>query len=81
MATYRFTDINHKLPQITDAGYYGDIRFDHSDDTPTYIGLHLTKGVSTDDGSWKIYKFTYTGTNVNHIELAYGSWDARATLF
>jgi len=84
METYKSVILNNRPSNIVDSGYYADIRFDHNDDTPTYIGLHITQGVATTDQGWKIYKFSYTGTaagmNVNHVEFKYGAWDDRTTI-
>ena len=79
--TYRSIQINHSPPQPVDLAWYADIRFDPSDDAPTYIGLHTENGVATSDTNWKIYKFTYSGSNITRIQFAYGAWDDRATLF
>lgn len=82
MSTYRLQNINHRPPTPVDAGIYADIRFDESDDEPTYIGLHVTSGASTAEESWKIYKFTYDSDGgVTRIQLAYGAWDSRVSLF
>lgn len=81
MSTYSIPNINSVKPQLSDLGYWADIRFDADDSAPTYIGLHLTNGADTADTSWKVYKFTYSGSNATRIQLAYGSWDNRASLF
>ena len=80
--TYRQVVINNRPAQLVDSGYYADIRFDPNDDTPTYIGLHPTRGVSTGTGiEWKIYKFTTVSALTVQIQLAYGVWNDRASLF
>lgn len=81
MSTYSFPIVNNKTAQLSDLGFYADIRYDVDDLAPIYIGLHLTKGASTSDTAWKIYKFTYSGGNVTEIQLAYGAWANRASLF
>lgn len=82
MSTYKaVTDLNRFTPRTVDAGFYADIRFDADDSAPDYVGLHVDNGASTTDEKWKIYKFTYSGSNVTRIQLAYGSWDNRASLF
>jgi len=82
MATFKALDINHKLPRITDGGIWADIRYDANDAAPDYIGLNRTNGASTSaDSTWKIYKFTYSGSDVTRIQLAYGAWDDRVALF
>ena len=62
-------------------GWAADIRFDPSDAQPTYIGIHITKGAATSDLNWKLYKFFYSGTDTTEIQLAYNSWDNRASAF
>ena len=83
MPSYRSLNVNHHTPNLTEAGFYGDIMFDADDTAPTYIGLNTTNGASTSTNTdWKIYKFTYgTGTAITRIQLAYGAWDNRASLF
>ena len=81
MSTYRIPKINNLPPVMADAGFYADIRFDPSDATPTYIGLNVTNGADTASEDWKIYKFTYSVSDVTRIQLAYGSWDNRVSLF
>ena len=78
---YRIPDINNLKPQLVDLGYYCDVRFDASDAAPDYIGLNLVNGAATTATDWKILKFTYTGTDVERIQIAYGTWDGRAALF
>ena len=82
MATFKALDINHKLPRITDPGIWADVRYDANDDAPIYVGMNRTNGASTTtDSTWKIYKFTYSGADVTRIQLAYGTWGARVSLF
>lgn len=81
MSTYKIPHLNDKVPQLADLGFYADVRFDPSDDLPDYIGLHDTNGASTAIASWKIYKLTYSGSSVTRIQLAYGKWDNRTTIF
>ena len=81
MSDYKIPNINNKPPQLADMGFYADIRFDPDDSQPTYIGLNLVKGADTAGTDWKVYKFTYSGTAVTRIQLAYGSWDGRVALF
>lgn len=64
-----------------DSGIWADVRFDADDAAPIYTGMHVDSGAATSDTDWKIYKFTYSGANVTRIQLNYGSWDSRATLF
>jgi len=79
--TYDIININSRPPMLSDMGFWGDVRFDATEVTPDYIGLHKLRDAATTASDWKIYKFTYTGTAANRIELAYGAWDDRATLF
>lgn len=81
MSTYQAQIVNGTKPQLADLGFFADIQFDASDAAPTYIGLHVTKGASDGDENWKVYKFTYSGSDVTRIQLAYGTWTGRASLF
>lgn len=81
MSNYRPPILNNTKPQMADLGYFADIRFDADDSAPTYIGLHVTNGAATTDPGWKLYKFSYSGSNVTRIQLAYGAWDSRGGLF
>jgi len=81
MSTYQIPSVNNLKPQLSDAGFFADIQFDASDAAPTYIGLNVTKGASNASTDWKVYKFTYSGSDVTRIQLAYGSWTSRATYF
>lgn len=79
--TYRIPVIDDRPPVLSDLGFYADIRFDASDAAPDYIGLNSIKGAADDDNDWKIYKFTYSGADVTRIQLAYGSWTNRTSIF
>ena len=82
--TYETPSLNHKTPILSDAGFYADIRFDANDAAPDYIGLHPSSGAATDGTdpkNWKVYKFTYSGSDVTRIQLAYGAWNDRVALF
>jgi hypothetical protein len=81
MSTYQAPIVNSIRPQMSDSGIWGDIRFDPSDAAPNYIGLHVTNGASEDATDWKVLKFTYTSTDTSRVQLAYGSWTNRASLF
>jgi hypothetical protein len=46
-----------------------------------YHGIHETPGAATSDGTWLIWKLTYTSTNLTRIQGPLkGSWDNRASL-
>lgn len=81
MSTYRSQVVNGTKPALSDLGFAADIRYDVDDAAPIYIGTHVTNGIATSDADWKILKFTYSGSNVTRIQLAYGAWDNRTTLF
>lgn len=81
MSTYKIPEINGLKPQMSDLGYFADIQFDPSDAVPIYIGMNVDKGASDAATTWKVYKFTYSGSDVTRIQLAYGSWTGRASLF
>jgi hypothetical protein len=59
----------------------GIVKFDANDAAPDYIGIHTSPGAATTDIHWKIIKFTYSGSDVTQIQIVYGAWDDRATLF
>jgi len=80
-SSYRLPNIGAVRPKPSDSGFYADIQFDASDAAPIYIGLNLLKGASDAAADWKIYKFTYSGSAVTRIQLAYGSWTSRASYF
>jgi hypothetical protein len=80
LSTYQIPNINNKPPQLADLAFYADIRFDPDDSQPTYIGLNVLNGAATSSTDWKIYKFTYSGSNTTRIQVAYGSWDGRVAL-
>lgn len=81
MSTYKYELINGIKPVVSDLGFFADIQFDPSDAQPTYIGLNATKGEPDDNLTWKLYKFTYSGSDVTRIQLAYSSWTNRASAF
>ncbi len=81
MSTYSLPLVNNRPPDLVDLGFYADIQFDPSDAAPVYIGLNVTKGASNSATDWKIYKFSYSGSDVTRIQLAYGSWTGRSGLF
>jgi hypothetical protein len=81
MSTYQIPNVNNRPPQLSDLGFYADIRYDANDSAPTYIGMNVTNDESTASTNWKILKFSYSGANVTRIQLSYGSWDNRANLF
>lgn len=82
MSTYKIPNINNNKPQLSDLGWYSDIRFDPSDAAPVYIGLNVTNGADvTSDNEWKILKFSYSGSDVTRIQTAYGNWTGRVGYF
>lgn len=80
MSTYSAPLISNRPPQVVDLGFYSDIRFDVDDSAPIYIGLNVTNAALTSSNDWKIYKFTYSGSNTTRIQSQTGVWDNRATL-
>lgn len=80
MSTYAIPLINNKPPQLVDSGFFSDIRFDTDDSAPIYIGLNVTNAAPTSNNDWKIYKFTYSGSNITRIQSQTGIWDNRVTL-
>lgn len=81
MSTYQIPIVNSNKPQMSDLGWFADIKFDPDDSAPIYVGLNVVKGQSLIATDWKIYKFTYSGGNTTEIQLAYGAWNNRASLF
>jgi len=82
MSTYRIPNVDNKPPQLGDLSFYSDIRFDTDDSAPIYIGLNVTNGADiTTNNDWKIYKFTYSGSAVTRIQVAYGNWAGRVGYF
>lgn len=82
MSTYRKPNLDNYPPAVVDSGFYCDIRYDASDAAPDYIGLHTEMGADTVTNSqWKILKFTYSGSDITRIQVAYGTWTDRASYF
>jgi len=59
----------------------GIVKFDADDSAPDYIGINTDKDATDAVTTWKVLKFTYSGSAVTQIEIAYGSWTGRAALF
>jgi hypothetical protein len=57
------------------------IQYDPDDSTPVYIGTNNVADASNDALDWRIFKFTYSGSNVIKIVKKTGSWTLRATYF
>jgi len=58
------------------------VKFDPDDSTPDFIGINNRANASDDDDDWRIYKFTYSGSNVIRIVKVFGKWSERTiTLF
>ena len=68
MSTYKIPSINYIKPQLADLGWAADVRFDPDDSLPTYIGIHITNGAATSDTDWKLYKFSYSGSNATRVQ-------------
>ena len=81
MSSYQIPNINNRLPSLVDAGFYADIRFDADSSAPVYVGMNIYTNTSDDDITWKLYKFTYSGSSISRVQLAYGSWTNRALYF
>lgn len=83
ISTYTVPTINNRIPQLSDSGFFMDIRFDPNATAPNYIGLHLTLNAPTSDPNWKIYFLSYdmgSPPNVTRFECQNGSWDNRVGL-
>jgi hypothetical protein len=81
MSEHRSVVINARPPQTIDAGIFADIRFDANDAAPDYIGLNVVADASTASPDWRVYKFSYSGSDVTRIQMANGAWMSRASLF
>jgi len=82
MSSYKSPVVSGRPPQVSDLGFYCDVRFDSDDSAPTYIGLNVDNGADvTTNNNWKILKFSYSGTAVTRVQTAFGNWTARATYF
>jgi hypothetical protein len=58
-----------------------DTRFEYSDGAIIYKGIHGTHKAATDDTSWLIWKYGWTGSDITRIEGPLeGAWDNRAGL-
>ena len=58
-----------------------DTKLEYSDGKPIYKGLNAFNGISDDDVSWRIYKYTWDGDDCTRIEgPIIGSWTGRASL-
>ena len=56
-------------------------RLDYTSGDLDYKGLHENNKANTDDGNWRIWKYTWSGDNPVLIEGPLsGSWDNRASL-
>jgi hypothetical protein len=60
------------------------MRLTYTGDLPEYIG-YAPEGLGEGDNGWLIHKFTYSGDNLTHREVAGvnedANWTARATYF
>ena len=54
------------------------VRIEYSGSNPEYIGVG-PKGLAASSAGWLLKKLTYTGDNVTLVQIAYDSWDNRAT--
>ena len=81
MSEHRSVVLNFRPPQTGDAGIFADIRFDANDAAPDYIGLNVVADASTASTDWRIYKFTYSGSDVTRIQMSNGAWMNRASYF
>lgn len=57
------------------------VQFDPDDSKPDYVGMNNSADASDDTEDWRIFKFTYSGSNVTKIVKKIGSWTNRASLF
>lgn len=61
--------------------YWKDERYDYTSGNLDYKGLNTVHDAATSATTWNIYKYTWSGTNLDRIEgPLIGSWDGRAAL-
>lgn len=56
-------------------------QFDADDSAPNYIGFNEDVAASDNDGSWIVYKLTYSGSNVTSLKKKTGPWATRVAMF
>lgn len=54
------------------------VRIEYSGSDPIYIGVG-PKGLPSSSTGWLLKQLTYSGNKVTLIQIAYDSWDNRAT--
>lgn len=54
------------------------MRVEYTSGQPLYTG-YAPKGVASSTGGWLLQKFTYSSGQVTLRQIAYDSWDNRAT--
>lgn len=59
------------------ANYQIRVEYDGSNN-PLYIG-YAPRGEASSASAWLIQKFTYSGTNMTLRQIAYNTWDNRAS--
>jgi hypothetical protein len=55
-------------------------QIEYSSSNPIYKGYNLKTNALDSDPNWEIFKFTYDGTDIVKIQVATGTWTARASL-
>lgn len=74
-------DKTTKVIYVDTSSYWKDQRFDYTTGNLDYRGCNITHKAGTDAETWYIWKYTWSGGNLLHIEgPLIGAWDNRATL-
>lgn len=61
--------------------YWKQKRYDYTSGNLDYAGHHTSVTAATSDAEWRVYKYTWSGTNITRIQGPItGAWDDRATL-
>jgi hypothetical protein len=80
MSTYQVPNVNNKIPQLIDDGFYTNIKVDKTVYAPTiYVGLHLNRTAASSEDGWKIIKVVPNGADVD-VTTFYGIFDNRNSL-
>ena len=67
--------------ELTAGTYWRDVRMEYSDGNIAYKGTHRQNNAGTDETTWVITKYTWSGSDIVRIQgPLLGSWDNRASL-
>ena len=69
------------VEKLLAANYWKDARYEWSSGDLIYKGLHTTHKAATSDTNWYVWKFTWSGSDLERKEGPLtGSWDGKAAL-